>query len=459
MAISKKIWQCIRKNWLTLAIFIGVVSGVLLGISLRALRDGHWSMRDSMYVSFIGEIFLNMLKCIILPLIIPSVIVSIGSMDFSLSKKVAFHSVAYYLLTTLCAVALGIVLVTTIKPGEGADNISEYDMKKNNVTTPDILLDLVRNFFPPNIVRATVAQQKTELIYPGDEAIEDEKTGAMILPGDKDTWLFHTHWTDNTNFLGLIVFSIVVGIAIALSGPSGKPFLDFFESFSFVSMKIATWIIHLSPFGLCFLIAGRIVGIKDLADQFSRLGWYFFTVILGLLIHAFIVLPLFYTIITRRLPFRFILNLTNPLLTAFGTASSSATLPMTINALEENNNISPRVTRFILPIGATINMDGTALYEAVAALFIAQTAGLEPSPMEVIAIAFTATAASMGAAGIPEAGIVTMVMVLDTLGLPAEGVALILSIDWLLDRCRTAVNVLGDSIGAGIVDHLNRNSL
>merc|ERR1712117_425294 len=179
----------------------------------------------------------------------------------------------------------------------------------------------------------------------------------------------------------------------------------------------------------------------------------------GLTIHGFIVLPIIYTLICRQLPFRFVKNMLPALTTAWGTASSSATLPVTMNCLEERNNIDPKISRFVLPIGATINMDGTALYEAVAALFIAQMYGINPNIGQVIAISITATAASIGAAGIPQAGLVTMVMVLDTVGLPAEDVTLILAVDWLLDRFRTAINVLGDSIGAGIVYELSKNDL
>merc|ERR1719187_1246274 len=191
----------------------------------------------------------------------------------------------------------------------------------------------------------------------------------------------------------------------------------------------------------------------------QQLGWYFMTVMLGLIMHGFIVLPLIYSVCTRSLPFRFIANMTNAFTTAFGTGSSSATLPVTISLLEEKNQVDPRVCRFVLPIGATINMDGTALYEAVAAIFISQVNGMSLSIGQIIAISITATAASIGAAGIPQAGLVTMVMVLETVGLPPEDVTIILAVDWLLDRFRTTINVLGDSLGAGLVYHLSRDEL
>ncbi|CAB4062652.1 SLC1A3 [Lepeophtheirus salmonis] len=215
----------------------------------------------------------------------------------------------------------------------------------------------------------------------------------------------------------------------------------------------------MAPIGVFFLIGGQILEMEDLSLVAGQLGLYFMTVLVGLFFHGFVVLPIIFTIFTRILPFKFIANMTNAFTTAFGTASSSATLPVTINLLEEKNGVDPRIARFVLPIGATINMDGTALYEAVAALFISQIRGMSMSIGQIIAISITATAASIGAAGIPQAGLVTMVMVLDTVGLPAEDVTIILAVDWLLDRFRTAINVLGDSIGAGLVYHLSKDEL
>merc|ERR1712086_638947 len=244
-----------------------------------------------------------------------------------------------------------------------------------------------------------------------------------------------------------------------MGGEKGKPLMEFFICLSEAMMTITTWVIYMAPVGVFFLIGGQILEMDDFAVVAGQLGKYFMTVLVGLFVHGFIVLPIIYTVMTRKLPFRFILNMTNAFTTAFGTASSSATLPVTMNLLEEKNGVDQRISRFVLPIGATINMDGTALYEAVAAIFISQVNGMELSIGQVIAISITATAASIGAAGIPQAGLVTMVMVLDTVGLPSEAVSLILSIDWLLDRFRTAINVLGDSLGAGIVAHLSKGEL
>jgi len=450
----------LKENALTMATFLGVLIGIGLGIGLKYSREEPWTRREAMYVKYPGELFLNMLKCVIIPLVVPSLIAAIGSMNIGLSGKVGLRAIVYYLTTTLIAVTLGIVLVVSIKPGASTANDSpvENTGEKRNVSTPDTMMDLLRNCFPPNIVQATLQQYQTKLVYPKMN-YTDTVTGAEVLTNDMNTWMTTGSWSSSTNILGLVVFAIVTGIAIAITGEDGKPLLRFFESLSIVMMKVTTWIIHLAPGGVCFLVAGQLLQMQNIADEFVKLAWYFLVVILGLSLHGFIILPLIYSIVCRKLPFRFIANMSQALMTAWGTASSSATLPITINCLEEKNGVDPRISRFVLPIGATINMDGTALYEAVAALFIAQMSGLDPSIGQILAISITATAASIGAAGIPQAGLVTMVMVLDTVGLPSDLISIIFSVDWLLDRFRTAINVLGDSIGAGIVSHLSTQEL
>jgi len=454
-----KVKSCLKGSALTFATLAGVIGGVVFGICLRT-REERWTEREVMYVSYVGNLFLRMLKALILPLIIPSLVAAVGALDMSISGKVGGRAIAYYTSTTVLAVILGIILVSAIHPGRpgnsGEDEIQGHG-ESRNVTAVDTLLDLARNLFPPNLVQATTQQYRTVLTYPGDDKYMEGNQERD--PANLYTWKIGGEYTNSMNILGLVFFSVFLGVTLAIMQEKGKPLMDFFICLSEAMMTITTWVIYMAPVGVFFLIGGQILEMEDFSVVAGQLGYYFMTVLLGLFVHGFVVLPLIYSITTRKLPFKFIANMTNAFTTAFGTASSSATLPVTMNLLEEKNGVDQRISRFVLPIGATINMDGTALYEAVAAIFISQVRQMTMSIGQIIAISITATAASIGAAGIPQAGLVTMVMVLDTVGLPAEDVTLILAVDWLLDRFRTAINVLGDSIGAGIVYELSKKDM
>lgn len=407
-----------------------------------------------MYISYPGELFLRMLKCLIVPLLVSSITSAIGSLDLSMSGKIATRSIVYYLTTTVSAVVLGIILVSTIRPGIVNQSVVDDTVKSANsskpmtrqVLTADTLLDLIRNLFPPNLIEATIFQDRTALIAPPN--------GTLPL----HEWKITSEVSRGTNVLGIVMFSVVFGATIGKMQSKGKPLLDFFNSLSEAMMIITSWVIWLSPLGVFFLVLSKVLEIVSFTEMVGQLGMYFITVMLGLFIHGLGTIPLLFFICVRRLPYRDISKMGQVLATAFGTGSSSATMPITIQALD-NMGLDPRVTRFVIPVGATINMDGTALYEAVAALFIAQLRGIHLTFGHIVAVSVTATAASIGAAGIPQAGLVTMVMVLDTVGLPAEDVTIIIAVDWLLDRFRTTINVMCDSIGAILVNHLSKRDL
>lgn len=440
------------ENLLTLLTVFGVIGGTILGFTLRNIdKPGGWTAREIMYIQFPGDLFLRMLKGLILPLIVASIVSAIGSLDLSLSGKIGMRSIYYYGTTTISAVILGIILVLMIRPGEISGH--SFDVQKDltpprNVTTADTLLDLIRNVFPPNLVQACIAQYRTILTEPKN------LTG---VNGINDWDISHVY-TDGTNTLGLVIFGIVLGITIGKMGEAGKALLDFFTALSEATMIITNWVIWISPIGVLFLVTSKLLEIEDISAIVGQLGLYFVTVLLGLFLHGFGTLSIIYFVCTRELPFRVIGKMGQVLVTAFGTASSTATLPVTLQCLD-NMGADPRITRFVVPIGATINMDGTALYEAVAAIFIAQVRGVSLTLSNVIGVSVTATAASIGAAGIPQAGLVTMVMVLDTVGLPAEDVTLIIAVDWLLDRFRTTINVMCDALGACIIERMSKGEL
>lgn len=475
MALPSNFKKRISKHGLTLSTVLGVAAGIFLGLILRS-NDRQWTKREIMYVDFPGHLFLRMLKGLILPLIISSIISAIGNLDLSLSGKIGKRSIYYYSTTTVSAVILGIILVTTIRPGEfknlncnlnvdGTLNTSTFVSKEcefliptksgisHTVTTVDTMLDLIRNIFPTNLVEACIKQDRTELSIP-----KDKSGNELINITDIYEWDITPGHTTSMNTLGLVIFSIIFGITIAKMGVVAKPLLVFFDSLAEAMMVITNWVIWLSPVGVMFLVTSKLLEIDDLKKIVGQLGLYFLTVLLGLTIHGFVTLSVIFFVCTRELPFKSIRKMGQVIVTAFGTASSSATLPITLQCLDKMG-ADPRITRFVVPIGATINMDGTALYEAVAAIFIAQVRHRQLSFVNIIAISITATAASIGAAGIPQAGLVTMVMVLDTVGLPADDVTLILAVDWLLDRFRTTINVVCDALGALIIEKMSKGDL
>jgi Na+/H+-dicarboxylate symporter len=256
-----------------------------------------------------------------------------------------------------------------------------------------------------------------------------------------------------TNVLAMILFSIVFAVAVTSLGERGRPVAVFFDAANDAVLKIVHWIILLAPVGIFGLVAGRIIssgGGVAFAAELSRLGWFVATVLLGLGLHL-IVLSAIVALLGGRNPLRYLDATARALLTALSTSSSSATLPVTMECVSEEG-VSRRSAGFVLPLGATINMDGTALYEATAAIFIAQSAGIPLGGVELVIIFLTATLAAVGAPGIPEAGLITLLIVLAAVNLPAAGIGTLLAIDWFLDRCRTSVNVYGDAVGAAVID-------
>ncbi|PIC18729.1 hypothetical protein L5515_018039 [Caenorhabditis briggsae] len=454
-----------KENLLLLFTVLGVVIGIGLGYSLRD-PSTVWSKRHLSYLRFPGDLFVQMLKMLILPMIMSSIITSLASLDSGTAGRLGIVSMTYYTLTTFSAVFLGIVLVTLIKPGKWTTTNVE-DLVGNVKTTPcvatavDTIIDLMKSCFPENLIEATFRSQKVCLkFFNGTQEIPPEV--AMTMSPEqrsKFTEVPEKIVSDGMNILGLVVFSVALGIVIGIIGEDGKPMKNFFKSLEACSMKLIGWVIMYSPVGITFLIAAQIVGMKDPGQELHRLMGYVITVILGLLIHAFVIIPLLCVVLARRNPIKFVGGMAQALLTALATSSSSATLPLSIKCCEENNKVDPRVTRFVLPLGATINMDGTALYEAVAAIYISQCVGNDLSIGEVILVSLTATLASIGAAGIPQAGIVTMIMVLIAIGLPTNLFILIFPVDFMLDRLRTTVNVHGDSIATAVIERLCEDQL
>jgi solute carrier family 1 (high affinity glutamate transporter) protein 1 len=393
-----------------------MIAGIILGIF------SGWMYGSSMLaVEWIGEMFLDALKMLVVPLIISSMIVGIAGLgDVRKVGKTGLIALVYFMLTTCIAVGIGLVMVNIIEPGVAVEMTVEKVPERVAGKEAVSITDILKTFVSPNLVQSMAKME--------------------ILP--------------------LIMFSLVFGGVLTTLGEPGKRAIDFFDTVNTAVMKIVHLLMYFAPIGVFALIASKLgaAGGGDLfLAELAKIGKYVGTVISALLVHGLLVLPVILYMTTRRNPVTYFKNVVEALTTAFSTASSSATLPVTIECAEENNRISRKSSLFVLPLAATVNMNGTALYESVAAMFIAQMMGIQLGLGDQMIIFVTATLAGIGAAGIPEAGLVTMVMVLQSVGLPLEGIGMLLSIDWFLDRCRTTINVWGDSIGAAVVDTLEKN--
>ncbi|XP_051904675.1 solute carrier family 1 member 9 isoform X2 [Hippocampus zosterae] len=431
---------------------MGVVMGAVLGMLLRYMRVTDSSTLTM--VSFPGEILMRMLKMLILPLIISSLITGLAGLDARSSGRMGSRAMVYYMSTTIIAAILGVILVLSIHPGNpklrGGAAVSSPP-KNQEVSSLDAFLDLIRNLFPENLVQACFQQVQTVLKQAAVAATNQTEPITVNRKKLEYKW--------GMNVLGLIGFFITFGICMGRMGERGKVMCDFFNILNEIIMTMVSMIMWYSPVGIASLIAGKIAAIGNLELVARQLGMYMVTVMVGLMIHGGLILPAIFFGITRKSPFTFYSGIFQAWITALGTASSAGTLPVTFRCLEENLKIDKRVTRFVLPIGATINMDGTALYEAVAAIFIAQMNDITLDSGQIVTVSMTATLASVGAASIPSAGLVTMLLILTAVGLPTQDISLLIAVDWLLDRMRTSINVVGDSFGAGIVDHLSKAEL
>ncbi len=364
------------------------------------------------YVSWMGDIFMRALRMLIIPLILSSLISGITNIGSGANLgRLGGKTLMFYISTSFFAIITGQILVNIIKPGVGAqiNFIQEVEgLVEKQRSFKEILVDIV----PDNILTAMV----------------------------------------ENDMLSVIFFAILFGFFITKVGKKHSELLQqFFTSMFEVMMKMTLFVIKFTPLGVFGLVAKTVADQDDFAGLVSSMGLYMLTVIVALAIHGLITLPLIVKFFGRAKPWKHLKNMTTPLLTAFSTSSSAATLPLTITAVEEKSGVSNKISSFTLPLGATVNMDGTALYECIAAIFIAQAYGVDLTFVQQLIIVLTALLASIGAAAIPMAGLVMMTVILTAIGLPLEGVGLIIAVDRILDMFRTATNVWSDSCGAVVI--------
>lgn len=391
----------IKLHW---QILIALVFAVIIGYFFPGAVE---------YLDWMGKMFLRGLKMVIIPLIFASIVSGVTSIGSGKSLgRIGLKTITYYISTSLLAILTGLILVNLIKPGVGIE-MGFQETVTSLSTESGKINDILIRMIPENLI--------------------DSMAKGDILP--------------------IIFFAILFGFFITQVADNYKqPLTNFFEGLFEVMMRLTMFIIRFTPLGILGIVSGEVARNSDkLVNLAGSMAIYMLTVIIGLTIHAVITLPLILRLVARVKPIKHIRNMATPLLTAFSTVSSSATLPLTMEAVEHKSGVSNKISSFTLPLGATINMDGTALYECVAAMFIAQAYGIDLSFAEQMIVVFTALLASIGAAGIPMAGLVMITVVLTAVNLPLEGVGLIIAVDLLLDMMRTTVNVWSDSCGAVLI--------
>jgi proton glutamate symport protein len=403
-------------------IIIGLISGLLFGV--LAATQG-WAVFVSNWVSPFGKIFINLLKLIAVPLVLSSLITGVASLsDLKKLSRIGGRTIAIYIATTTVAVTIGLLSVNLLEPG---------------ATVPDDMKSKLQETYQSSVSGRV-------------EAAEEVKERSALQPiVDMVPSNFFNSASNNRNMLQVVFVAIIIGIAlIQINKTKAKPVLDFFEGINELVIKLVDNIMFMAPYGVFSLIADTITSIagnniNNVLELLGALGFYMFAVIVGLTFQTLVTYTIVLKLFSNMSIKRFYQGLAPAQLLAFSTSSSGATLPVTMERCEEKLGVSEEVSSFVLPLGATINMDGTALYQAVAAVFIAQTLGMDLTLGAQLTIVLTAVLASIGTAAVPGAGVIMLVIILEAISVPSAGIALILGVDRILDMLRTVTNVTGDA--------------
>ncbi|CAH1113084.1 unnamed protein product [Psylliodes chrysocephalus] len=443
----------VGKNLLLILTLMGVLFGIILGFSLRPLRLQETTI---LLISYPGELYMRILKLVILPLIMSSLITGCSSVNARLNGKIALRTFSYFLVTSMFNGLLGVILGVTFQPGDPGLGLSTSHNRQERVSGSvlDSMLDMGRNIAADNIFQATFQQVYTD--YVNTTKILNEINGTSHAVSKIEKVLKYRLGTNN---LGIVFFCIAFGTILGTMGTKGKLIKDFFAVIFEIIMKMVKGILWITPLGLCSIIAGKIMIVADIAVVMSQLGWLILTVILGVLFYQFVVLQLVYFLVVRKNPFKYYLGVIQGTLTAFAAASTAAALPVNMDIMDNELKIDPRITRFVMPIGCNTNLDGTAMFLAISIIFITQMSGFSLGMGNLLTIWFTATIMSFAVTSVPSSALIILVMVLSAMGIPTTNVPLLFAVDWLVDRFRTTNNMLGDCYAAAIVEALSKKEL
>lgn len=409
-------------------IILGLILGLIYGVIAAAAG---WSTFVSNWIAPFGTIFINLLKLIAVPLILASLITGVASLsDLRKLSRIGGKTIGIYIGTTVVALIIGLVVVNTLQPGK---------------TVPEEMRAQLQETYQGDVEERTMMAEEAAERGPLQPIVD-------MVPGN-----FFGSASDNRNMLQVVFVALLLGIGLLMiPREKAEPLIHFFDSLNALVIQLVEIIMLMAPIGVFALLADTITSIAQdnlaqIVELLAALGYYCIAVVLGLAVQTFVTYPTMLKLFTPRSLGTFFSGIAPAQLVAFSTSSSGATLPVTMECAEKNLGVSEEVSSFVLPLGATINMDGTALYQAVAAVFIAQTVGMGLDIGAQLTIVLTAVLASIGTAAVPSAGIVMLVIILESVGVPSSGIALILGVDRILDMLRTTTNVTGDATIASII--------
>lgn len=459
-----------------LPLHIKIIIGLLLGISWAFLSSYlGWNKFTIKWIDPFGEIFIRLLKLIAVPLVMFSIITGVASLtDITKLGRLSAKTLGFYLLTTIIAALTGLMFVNIISPGKHIDdgqrlkNRIEYEMWVENtpgVPTPKDGRYIMHDPAYAELVKQTISEadreklsQKQSNIANAQQTVDASKDQSPLQSMvDMVPDNIVASIGDNRLMLQVIFFAIFFGISMIFTAPVyTRPVLDFMQGANAIFLKMVDFVMQAAPFFVFALLAGIVAKMADTPAQvleiFKSLGSYSITVVAGLAFLLFVFYPIVIKLLTRQISIKqFYKNISPAQLMAFSTSSSAATLPVTIDCLQDNMGVSKNISGFVLPIGATINMDGTCLYQAVAVVFLAQLHMVDITFTQQLIIVLTATLASIGSSATPSAGLVMMILVLESVGLNPAWIAIVFPVDRILDMCRTVVNVTGDATACTII--------
>jgi len=411
----------VKKISLNSWILLGALSGIALGLWMAGQKDTATTHAGIYLAGLVGGVFIDLLKMVVVPLVFTSIVVGIANLRAHHQiHRVWVTTLIFSMTTSAISVGIGVISSNLFSPGKGLNLEMFHDAMHGVDAMHMTLAEFFAKFFGSLFINPFAA----------------------LAQG---------------NIMAIVMFSMFMGIALVVGGERYRNLLTLLQEIFELSLRIVGWIMMIAPLGIMALLA-KLIATQDVALLGTLIK--FVAMIMGTtLFHGLIVLPLILFVVTRMSPLHFFRGVKEALVTAFATSSSSATMPVTLRCMEQHLHVSPSITGFVVPLGAHLNMDGTALYEAAAALFVANLAGIELNLMQQLLVCFTAMVAAIGAPSIPSAGMVTMVMVLQSVGLPIEAIAILLPIDRPLDTLRTVVNVEGDMVGCLVVQKFSIRKL